>query len=121
MSANRKSLVFPILLIIVGSGWMLSVLGIVPGIDWAWTLTLAGVGLLAFLVGGVDKVTIVVGPFFIITSMLSVLRQSGRLRFDLEVPILVVLTGVLLLVARLPTVPRPAWMIEPEKPGDAKK
>jgi hypothetical protein len=114
---DKKSLIVPILLITIGAGWLLTTLGIAPGIDWVWTLGLAVVGILAFVVGGFDKVSVVVGPFFIITSCLSVLRQTGRLKLDVEVPILVITGGVLLLIARHPAIPIPKWMIPLPRPG----
>ncbi len=107
-----KTLIVPILLITLGCGWLLTTLGIVPQIDWVWTLGVALVGVLSFAMGGIDKVTIVVGPFFLFASFLSVLRQTGRLRIDLEIPLLVIAAGILLLVARLPAVPLPKWLSE---------
>ncbi len=111
MKSEKNTLLLPILLITVGVGWLLSTLGIAPGIDWIWTLSLAVVGLLALALGGVDKVTVVIGPFFILASCLSILRQTDRLQLDIEVPILVIVAGVLLLVARTPAIPIPRWMI----------
>ncbi len=115
MKPKNKTLLFPILLITVGVGWLLTTLGVVPGIDWVWTLGLAVVGLLAFAVGGFDKVTVVIGPLFILASCLSILRQTGRLHIDIEIPILVVLVGLLLLVARTPAIPAPKWIIQDPK------
>ena len=112
MNSSKKTLVFPILLITIGAGWLLTTLGITPGIDWVWTLGLAVLGLLSFILGGVDKVTIVVGPFFIVASLLSVLRQTDRLHVNTEVPILVIIAGVLLLIAHLPSIPMPKWVVE---------
>ncbi len=105
MIPEKKALILPVLLIAVGTGWLLTTLGIAPGIDWVWTLGLSIAGFLAFLVGGFDKVTFVTGSFLIFTSLLSVLRQTGRLSFDVEIPILVIVSGVLLLVARTPWIP----------------
>lgn len=113
MTMEKKTLILPILLITVGSGWLLTTLGIAPGIDWVWTLGLAIVGFLAFVVGGFDKVTFVVGTFFIITSCLSVLRQTERISLDVEVPILVISAGVLLLAARHSAIPVPPWLTLP--------
>jgi hypothetical protein len=107
-----KTLVVPILLITLGVGWLLTTLGVVPQIDWVWTLGVALVGILTFVTGGFDKVTVVVGPFFLVASLLSILRQTGRLSIDLEIPILVIAAGVLLLLARMNSIPVPTWLIE---------
>lgn len=115
---NRKSqtLLLPMLLLTVGSGWLLTSLGVAPEIDWVWTLGLAMVGALTLLLGGVDKVTVVIGPLFLIAAGLSTLRQTERLTLDVEVPILVILSGALMLVARLPQIPAPVWISEADKP-----
>lgn len=110
MTPDRKTLVLALLLIIVGTGWLLTTLGIAPQINWVWTLGLAIIGCLAFVVGGFNKVTFVVGTFFAITSLLSVVRQTGRITIDTEVPILVIVSGILLLVARHPAIPIPKWI-----------
>ena len=115
MNANRQSIVLPVLLIGVGGGWLLSVMGIVPEINWVWTLGLAVFGFLTFAVGGLDKMTVVVGTFFIVTSCLSVLRQTGHLPLDYEVPILVMVAGALMLVARHPSIPIPQWVLDNPK------
>jgi hypothetical protein len=118
MRSDKRTLILPILLITVGAGWLLTILGVAPNIDWVWTLSLAIVGLLAFAVGGFDKVTAVIGPFFIIASCLSVLRQTGHLDLDVEVPILVIVAGVLLLIARTPAIPAPTWILQDSKHGE---
>ncbi|MFM7095987.1 hypothetical protein EBX93_01185 [bacterium] len=120
MNPDKKTLLFPILLISVGVGWLLTTLGVVPGVDWVWTLGLASVGFLTFAVGGFDKITMVVGPFSILASGLSILRQTNRLQVDLEVPILIIIMGILLWIARLPGIPIPKWIIEEPK-GNSKK
>jgi hypothetical protein len=115
MKSDKTTLVLPILLITVGAGWLLTTLGVAPGINWVWTLGLAVVGLLTLAVSGFDKVSVVIGPLFIAASVLSVLRQTGRLHADIEVPILVIFAGVLLLVARTPAIPIPKWIIQDPK------
>ena len=110
MTPNKKSFILPLFMVAVGTGWLLTTLGVVPRVDWAWTLGLAVVGLLAFVLSGFDKVTVVIGPFFLIASLLSVLRQTDRLEWDIELPVLVIVAGLLLLVARLPSVPLPGWI-----------
>ena len=111
MNAQPKGpICVAILIIAVGVGWLLTAQGIGDGINWVWTLGLGVSGVLIFVVsGGVNKSSIVSGPFLIIGSVLSILRQSGRLSINLEVPILVITIGVLFLIAQLPLVPPPRW------------
>lgn len=112
--SETRTLLLPLLLIVVGVGWLLTTLGVAPGINWIWTLGLAAAGFLPFVIHGIDKITLSVGPFFLIASLLSVLRQSGRLVIDHEMPILIILAGVLLLVVRSPVVPLPKWARLPD-------
>lgn len=105
MSTEKQTLIVPVLLIVVGTGWMLSTLGVVPNVDWVWTLGLAAVGLLTVALGGINKLTVVSAPMFLVASILSVLRQTGRLAFDVEVPAMVILLGTLMLVARSSWIP----------------
>ncbi|HEY2759768.1 MAG TPA: hypothetical protein VGI75_03475, partial [Pirellulales bacterium] len=75
---------------------------------------LAIVGILAFIIGGrLDKWNVIIGPFFLIGSLLSVLRQRDLLNIEVEVPILLIVFGVLLFVAQLPAIPLPSWYTPP--------
>jgi len=118
--SDKKSLLIPILLIVLGSGWMLNVMDVLPGVNWAWSLGLGAVGILAFVLSGFDKFTIVVGPLFLSASMMSVMRQTGRLSLDMEVPFLVIFLGLLLLVARTSGVPNPRWIVDSVRVPKAK-
>ena len=91
MSSNsRAQLVIPVLIIAVGVGWLLTAQGYAPGVNWIWILGLGVVGILTFVLSkGFDKVSVVLGPFFLLASLLSVLRQTGRLSLDIEMPVLV--------------------------------
>ncbi|MEX2171247.1 MAG: hypothetical protein WD851_18140 [Pirellulales bacterium] len=101
-----------IIIITVGVGWLLLAMGYMPGINWVWTLGLGVVGVLTFVLsGGVDKVSVILGPLFLISSLMSVLRQTGRLKIDAEIPILVILIGVLLLIAQMRSIPSPKWFV----------
>jgi hypothetical protein len=116
-AGNKRTLVIPIMIITVGVGWLLTTLGIAPEINWLWTLALAVIGVVTFAAAGWNKVTFVIGTFFLVASGLSVLRQTERLSIDHEVPILVIVVGVLLLIARSPMLPVPEWLItEPDAP-----
>jgi hypothetical protein len=114
-------LIIPVLIIVVGVGWLLTAQGIGPGINWVWTLGLGVIGILTFVVSGFDKVSVVLGPFFLLASMVSVLRQTGQLALDIEVPVLVISIGVLLLVAQLPAIPKPAWFVPTAPPPGGQK
>lgn len=106
---NKTSIIVPILMITVGIGWILTVQGVIPEINWVWSLALAVVGFLIFVLAGFNKFSLVAGGFFILASGLSLLRQTGRLTIEMEVPIIVIAIGVLLLIARSPAIPVPEW------------
>jgi hypothetical protein len=111
MSSKRgASLAVPVLVIAVGIGWLLTALGYAPAINWVWTIGLAVAGILTIALSGLDKVSVVIGPFFLLASVLSVFRQTGGLAVNVEVPVLVISVGVFLLIAQLPIVPPPGWM-----------
>jgi hypothetical protein len=114
---SPRSLAVPIMIIAVGVGWMLTVHHVLPDVNWIWPIMLAIAGVLVIIVGGADKFTLVVGPFLIVGSIFSLLRQTGRIRIDSEVPALVILLGVLMLLVRLLPVPAPKWFTDqPIKP-----
>jgi hypothetical protein len=116
MPSTKGAVAIPILIIVVGVGWLLTNRGVAPGIDWVWTLGLGVVGILTFILSGFDKLTVVIGPFLLLSSVLSVLRQRGQLALDVEVPVLVISFGVFLLIAQLPAVPKPHWLTEASVP-----
>ena len=104
---KTKELIAPILVIALGVTWLLNVLEIMPGVDWIWTIALAAVGVITLLLGGINKLTGVVGPFLMIASVCSLLRQTGQLPTDREVPILTIILGVLMLLVQLLNLPMP--------------
>jgi hypothetical protein len=107
MKTLNKNYVAPILVIVVGIGWLLNVQGIIPKVDWIWTIALAVTGVLVIAVGGLDKLTAVVGPFLVISSICAVLRQTGKLSIEREVPILTIILGILMLTVMMVKLPRP--------------
>ena len=107
----KGPLALAIVMITLGVGLLLTVLGYGGGIDWVWTLSLAVMGAMTFVLsGGVDKVSIVIGPAFLVASILSVLRQRGMLETNVEVPIFIIFVGVMLLVAQMRAIPMPRWI-----------
>ncbi len=112
MTGNRKTLAAPILIIAVGIGWLLTTHNVVPGVNWIWTIGLGATGVL-ILAGSFDKVTAVIGPFLIAATVFSILRQTGRMDIDTEIPSLVITFGTLMLAAQLLPIPLPKWIVEP--------
>jgi len=106
--AIRKEVLSPLVIIAVGGTWLLNVLEILPGVDWIWTGGLAAAGVLVLVTGGWNRFTAIMGPFLLISSVFSVLRQTGRLELDLEVPLLVIILGLLWLYATVARLPLPA-------------
>lgn len=113
MTPSRKGwITASVLTIALGAAWLLNTLNVIPGVDWIWTSLLGVTGVLAIVLGGVNKMTFVVGPFLLIASVFSILRQTGRFETNTEVPLLVIVLGVLMLGATLLPIPSPQWLIE---------
>jgi hypothetical protein len=93
---------------------LLNVLKVLPGVDWIWTVGLAAAGVLTLAVGRINALTVVIGPFFMVASVCSILRQTGRLEIDREIPILTIVVGCLLLLVQLINLPVPE-MLRPEE------
>lgn len=113
MNGSKKQFVVPVLIILLGVTWLLNVQNIIPGVDWIWTGGLAAAGILTLAVGGINKLTVVTGPFLMVASTCSILRQTGRLQIDSEVPILTIVLGCLLLLVQFTQLPSPE-ILKPE-------
>jgi hypothetical protein len=110
---SKNPLLASFWLILIGIGWLLNTTQVMPGVNWIWTLGLAVLGLAMLLVGGVNKVTVVLGSFLLFASLLSVVRQTGRLSVDHELPCLMIALGIMMLVAHLAPIPAPVWLKKP--------
>jgi hypothetical protein len=107
---SHKGLVVPLIVILLGVTWLLNVMKIVPGVDWIWTIGLAAVGILTLVFGKFNKLTMVVGPWFVAASVSSLLRQTGSLDVDQEVPILTIVLGCLLFLVQILKLPNPDFV-----------
>jgi hypothetical protein len=109
---NRRyaSLVLPLFIVAVGVGWLRTVQGVLPSVNWLWVLSLVAAGIALPLVSGWDKVTVVAGPFLLISSVFALLRETQQLSTDTEMPCLLIVFGVLLLLSRLLPLPAPKWL-----------
>ncbi len=81
MNESKSMVAIAVLVIALGVAWLLNTLNVIPGIDWIWTGGLGIAGILVLMISGIDRVSVVVGPFLLVTSVLSVLRQTASLRY----------------------------------------
>jgi hypothetical protein len=107
---KRSRFVAPLLITTIGTGWLLTVHHVLPGVEWAWVLLLAMLGALVLFLS-VDKVSIVVGPSLMIGSGLSILRQTGWISVDTEIPLLTIVVGSLWTAAHLLPLAAPSWIL----------
>jgi hypothetical protein len=117
-SARRRSsftIATPILVTAVGVGWLLTAQGIIAGVQWAWVIGLAALGAVMLCLKGLNKVSIVIGPSLILAGLLSILRQTGALSVDTEVPLLTMTIGLLWTSAHFLPLPQPSWIL-PDEP-----
>ena len=94
----------PLLIIATGCGWLLSSNNVMPGVDWAWVLVFAVVGILS-LVTQINKISVVFGPMMLLASVLMVLMQSQRISIEVAMPVLVIALGILMLISRFLKLP----------------
>jgi hypothetical protein len=97
--------VFPITLIAAGAVWLLFNLDWVPSFDWVVTLVLIGSGVGILVLEGVTKKSVVGGPLLIALGVTWFLHFHFGVRWRFLAPSLFIVTGALMLVARMPTVP----------------
>ena len=103
--SSATSAVAPIVLVIIGVLILMGQSGIMPELPTLWTVGLAACGILTFVFNGFNKSTLVVGSFLIVAAVLSVLRTNDVLEIKNEVPIVFIVLGALMLVARSATIP----------------
>lgn len=105
MKKSKTEIVVPVLLLMVGIGWLLSNLDIIQDVVFAWPLGLAAAGGLTLALQGINKGSIVIGPFLIVAAVMSLLRQMDKLEWKVELPCLVIALGALLIIANLASIP----------------
>jgi len=94
-------IILAVLIIALGIAWLLNTLNVIPGVDWLWTGGLGVAGILILTVTAMNRFTFVIGSFLLVGSVCSILRQTGRLRPDIELPVLFIILGALILLSLL--------------------
>ncbi len=110
MSTTRIKFVAPILVTVLGLTWLLNVLNVVPGVNWIIVGGLVTAGILSLFVMGINKCTVVFGPFLMVASVCSFLGQAGLLGRGRGIPILIMILGGLLLLSQGLKVPLPDFL-----------
>jgi hypothetical protein len=110
MNKSKAGVIVPVLIIGLGVAWLLTTLNVLPGVDWIWTGGLGICGLLILAVSGLNKLSVVLGPFLLVGSVFSILRQTGKLAVNLELPVLFIIFGTLLLIAYFLPLPLPDFL-----------
>ena len=101
LRASQASMIIAAMIVGFGVLWLLSELNWMPPFPWIWTMGLAGAGVLTLIIGGINKQTMVVGPYLMICAVFSVLRHTGRIEPRVEIPVLVIVFGLWMFVVIL--------------------
>jgi hypothetical protein len=120
MKLNKKIPFIPMLVIALGFAWLLNVLNVLPGVNWLWTGGLGACGALILIAAGLNQLTIVAGPFLMVASVLSLLRQTGKISVNVEFPILFIAFGIFLLLSYVLPLQMPKYL-QTREPSDEQK
>ena len=97
--------VIPTLIIGFGAIWLLDALDVRIPLGFAWTCLLFAIGVLILAGTGFNKEGFPWGTFFLAAGVCSILRQSGQLAVRVELPVLVIILGVLLGINQTGLIP----------------
>tara|TARA_R110001599_G_scaffold159052_1_gene346121 strand:+ start:148719 stop:149084 length:366 start_codon:yes stop_codon:yes gene_type:complete len=100
-----NSAAMPIFLVVVGLVWLLDSLAWMPAVQWVWIGGLAVAGISILMLDKITKSSIVAGPLLLLASALSYARYYHDLGWRFIIPSMLLAAGVLMLIARLPTIP----------------
>jgi len=95
----------PVTLIAVGGVWLLWYLRWLPDFDWIIALGFAAAGIAVLAFDGLTKNSVVVGPLLIAVGIAWGLAERYRLSWSLIIPVLLIVLGALMLIARHPRIP----------------
>lgn len=90
----------PVTLIVVGFAWLAWHFGWFPDVDWMIAAALVAGGIAVLVFDGLTKSSIVIGPFLIGAGIAWALHERYRVHWQVLIPCLLVLLGVLMLLAR---------------------
>ena len=100
-----KDAALPITLIVVGLIWLCWYFGWFRDVDWLISLGFIAGGIGVMVMDRITKNSIVVGPLLIAIGIAWLVNDRYRVSWSLLIPLLLVLVGVLMLIARNPAIP----------------
>ena len=104
-SSAVKDAGIPITLIVAGLAWLAWRLAWFPDFDWIIAVGLVAGGVAIMVLDGLTKSSVVIGPFLMGVGIAWGAHERYRVHWSVLVPVLLVLLGVLMLVARNPRFP----------------
>ena len=100
-----KDASLPVTLIAVGVGWLLWEFRLFPDVDWIISLGFIAAGVAVMAIDGVNKNSVVIGPFLIAIGAAWLLHDRYGTQWRYLIPVMLVVLGALMLIARSPRVP----------------
>ena len=100
-----RNAALPVTLIVLGAIGVVVYFGWLPDKDVITALGFVAAGVLILAMDGITKSSIVLGPTLISIGVMWWIHDRYRTRWSLLVPILLILIGGLMLVARRPGIP----------------
>ena len=100
-----RNAALPVTLIVVGVVGLVWYFGWLPDADAITAIGLIGAGVLILALDGLTKSSVVLGPTLITMGVMWWLHDVYRLRWSLLIPILLIVIGALMLVARRSSLP----------------
>ena len=90
----------PVIVIVLGSAWLLTSLKVLPQIDWVFVLLLALFGILMLIIRPLSRGRLVAGATMLSIAIGEVLQDLAMISRTVEIPALVILGGLYALIAQ---------------------
>jgi hypothetical protein len=100
-----RNAALPVTLIVVGVIGLVWYFGWFPDVDAITAIGFVAAGVLILVMDGVTKSSVVLGPTLIAIGVMWWVHDHYRTRWSLLIPILLILIGGLMLLARRPEIP----------------
>lgn len=100
-----RNAALPIMLIVLGILGLVWYFGWIPDFDAMTSIGFIAGGVLVLVMDGITKSSIVLGPTLIAIGIAWWVHDQQQVRLRLLVPVLLIVIGLLMLVARSPRIP----------------